>query len=854
MSRTLDAEDEAFLVYSSRRWSLIVFISYSIESPGHTAQVRALADRLESEGVRVLLDQYNPDPPEGWPLWMAQSLQNADLILTICTETYNRRLMGMETPGVGLGVRYEGNLIANMIFTSDQPNLTAKFIPVLLEGGLPAHIPMTLLGRARYILKSFSVEDPGFSQLVLRLTGHKPSDANPGGTPNSRPRSLDFRIVPEGDQAAPTGYLVNLSCEGSESTSDRFDGDPWNEETTAKSLKAIAAGCDDEDCLRYVGSQLWSGLFAGRVGELFRKLRRDSYNDGRVFHLRLILPRSLESLPWEAMYDADGGGFLATLERFCVIRGGSTSLDPAAPWSSKGRTPGILMVLPGGSGLDLSRERKAVLGRAATQGDAVRVSVLDGTVTLDRLRDEIRTGKWDIVHFAGHGRSGTGDVVELALNDEQGEVRWVGADAFATLFNNSRVRAVFLNCCRGGSVVTDRGVAALGPILLGRGLVAVIAMRYEVTDDVAVRFADEFYRSLLTGEEPGRIDKAVEAARVAVYQNPSGESRRGFITPVLYLAPGGERVFPLEPPRPPEPVLTTATFTGATPTIQTGGAGIVVPPGLLQAVRERRCVPVLGPGLLADLAKRDLPPPVPINLLRTLAKATLFPECEDFDMIERGCGWLDSLVLRRVCQHIKSDDDYKFQLFQLIEEAFSQHIPPAPYLTMAGWDVPGYICLYIDGLLEQALTKLTKKFVVLDKGATVLVEPALTRLVHLCGTWRENDENMLTLTERQHDALWDWLAKPPAWLQDLTQGSGRTLLFLGSHPRDPLARRLASKLLDPSVTQRAGPVYFVHHGPTAADEAYWKDIKKVHWIDQSPAALIAAIDSSLAVAPGGGRP
>jgi hypothetical protein len=390
-------------------------------------------------------------------------------------------------------------------------------------------------------------------------------------------------------------------------------------------------------------------------------------------------------------------------------------------------------------------------------------------------------------------------------------------------------------------------------MLLRRGLVAVIAMRYEVTDDVAVRFADEFYRSLLAGDEPGRIDKAVEAARVAIYQNPSGDSRRGFITPVLYLAPGGERAFPLDPP-PPEPVVAMAPLQGAAPAARAeADAGSTVPAGLLKAVRERRCIPVLGPGLLAAPANRDVPPPVPGNLLRTLAKASSFPEADDFDLIERGTGWLDSLVLRRVCQHIKSDDDYKFQLFQLIEDAFGQYAPPAPYMTMAGWDVPDYICLYIDVFLEQALTKARKRFVVLDKAATALAEPDLTRLVHLCGTWRENDEDMLTLTERQHDALWDWLAKPPAWLQDLTQGSGRTLLFLGSHPRDPLARRLASRLLDPSVSQRAGPVYFAYHGPTAADEAYWKDIKKVHWIDQSPAALVAAIDAALATAPQGGR-
>jgi SEFIR domain len=47
-----------------------VFISYSHDSFEHTRRVRALADRLRSEGVESWIDQYVQDPNEGWIRWM----------------------------------------------------------------------------------------------------------------------------------------------------------------------------------------------------------------------------------------------------------------------------------------------------------------------------------------------------------------------------------------------------------------------------------------------------------------------------------------------------------------------------------------------------------------------------------------------------------------------------------------------------------------------------------------------------------------------------------------------------------------------------------------------------------------
>ena len=46
--------------------------------------------------------------------------------------------MGQEQPGKGRGVRWEGKLIYNRIYNDQSSG--SRFIPVLFEGGEPAHM------------------------------------------------------------------------------------------------------------------------------------------------------------------------------------------------------------------------------------------------------------------------------------------------------------------------------------------------------------------------------------------------------------------------------------------------------------------------------------------------------------------------------------------------------------------------------------------------------------------------------------------------------------------------------------------------------------------------------------------
>ena len=95
-----------------------VLISYSHDSPDHEAKVLALSDRLRSEGIDAILDQYESFPPQGWIQWMKHQVLHARFVLVVCTETYCRRANGEETPGIGLGATYESGLIQQLLYNT----------------------------------------------------------------------------------------------------------------------------------------------------------------------------------------------------------------------------------------------------------------------------------------------------------------------------------------------------------------------------------------------------------------------------------------------------------------------------------------------------------------------------------------------------------------------------------------------------------------------------------------------------------------------------------------------------------------------------------------------------------------
>ncbi len=144
-----------------------VFISYSHDSQEHQDKVLLFSNSLRSEGIDCILDQYEDSPPEGWPRWMDKNIREADFVIMICTRDYYKRVMGLETDGIGLGVRWEGNLIYQHLYNSG--TLNYKFIPAIFSNGNKSDIPEPLQGSTFYNVDNLQQ----FDTLYWRLRGVK---------------------------------------------------------------------------------------------------------------------------------------------------------------------------------------------------------------------------------------------------------------------------------------------------------------------------------------------------------------------------------------------------------------------------------------------------------------------------------------------------------------------------------------------------------------------------------------------------------------------------------------------------------------------------------------------------------
>jgi hypothetical protein len=146
-----------------------VFISYSHDSPEHSARVLELASALIAGGLHVELDQFETRPPQGWQYWCTERLrpENARFVLIICTPTYRDRVENRVALDEGRGVFWEGALIHQYTYDAKGND---RFIPVLLDDPPEDAIPFAMRPHHRYRVKAFALSDPGYEDLYRELT------------------------------------------------------------------------------------------------------------------------------------------------------------------------------------------------------------------------------------------------------------------------------------------------------------------------------------------------------------------------------------------------------------------------------------------------------------------------------------------------------------------------------------------------------------------------------------------------------------------------------------------------------------------------------------------------------------
>ncbi len=299
---------------------------------------------------------------------------------------------------------------------------------------------------------------------------------------------------------------------------------------------------------REIGNTLFRALFQGQVQDLFFALfsQRVKGEEGASLRLRLNIDdeaMELATLPWEFMHHQDV--FLATQIDTLLTRqllnleyGNIESLQLDG-------LPPTLIVIPEVGNLDTAREERVIT--QALDAAQIPYRVLKGRVTRQALDDALAEDRYAILHFIGHGvfeEDADGTMHgRLRLNAAGGPLQsgededWISEIELQSLLGNHKsLRLVVLNGCEVGEVSErpeGEGFWGVVPALLRAGIPAVVAMQYPIRDDVAIQFAETFYRRLCTGKWAGHVDFAVTLARNACLL--AFPDDRGFATPVLYL-------------------------------------------------------------------------------------------------------------------------------------------------------------------------------------------------------------------------------------------------------------------------------------------------------------------------------
>ncbi len=369
---------------------------------------------------------------------------------------------------------------------------------------------------------------------------------------------LDIRIA-----KAEKGYRVTAQAPDSGLAEAALDHDALFAPEFQEKLTQVRDEpfTTDQALFREIGETLFRALFRDQVQDLFFALYSQRVQGDEAASLRLRLnvhddALELATLPWEFLHAGDV--FLSTQINTLLTRQLlNLEYGDIDTLKVEGK-PQTLIVIPQVGNLDTEREEEAI--RQALDAAQIPYRVLKGQVTRQALDDALAQTPYAILHFIGHGAfeedaqgvmhgslrlNAAGDDLPPGEDED-----WITEVELQSLLGNHRsLKLVALNGCEVGEVSQrpeGEGFWGVVPALLRAGIPAVVAMQYPIRDDVAIQFAETFYRRLCTGQWAGRVDYAVTLARNACFL--AFPDDRGFATPVLYLRSKDGVIFDIASP------------------------------------------------------------------------------------------------------------------------------------------------------------------------------------------------------------------------------------------------------------------------------------------------------------------
>ena len=298
----------------------------------------------------------------------------------------------------------------------------------------------------------------------------------------------------------------------------------------------------EEQTVKDFGEKLFAALITGETRSRYDVSKQIAAHQKKGLRVKLrIQPPELASLPWEFLYDPHETEYICLsaktpLVRYIELPRVIQPITIVPPLRILGVTAS-----PRGLGtLDVENEKLRV---EVALEDLIERKQIDITWQdhatwrdLQRLMRSSR-GPWHILHFIGHGGfNRESDEGFIALENESGETYRLPATQLGRLIaDHSTLRLAILNSCDGAQGGNTDIFSSTASLLVRRGLPAVLAMQYEITDRAAIEFARGFYEAIADGLP---VDAATVEARKSVSLGVNNTVEWG--TPVLFMrAPDG---------------------------------------------------------------------------------------------------------------------------------------------------------------------------------------------------------------------------------------------------------------------------------------------------------------------------
>jgi hypothetical protein len=294
---------------------------------------------------------------------------------------------------------------------------------------------------------------------------------------------------------------------------------------------------------RAFGEKLFNTVFPGEIFAAYLASQERAGEAGLRIKLGLETSGALQDIPWELLRDPRGD-YLALSRQTPVIRHPRLlTVRPIAEITLPLRVLVMIASPTDQQPLNVEAEWRAL--EDATQElrnrGLLELERLDDAqlVTLQRkLRESV---PYHIFHFIGHAAFDDSSQTGMLAFEDPRTLRSVpvSGEALAReLSEESSIRLVVLNACQAARQNLKDPFAGIASSIVARGIPAVVAMQFAISDDASRTFSQEFYRALSEGYP---IEAAMSEARRTI---SSTLDNLEWATPVLYLRAPTGMLFP----------------------------------------------------------------------------------------------------------------------------------------------------------------------------------------------------------------------------------------------------------------------------------------------------------------------